>query len=59
MAPDISIDSTSDESENDDVNNPGNTEPEEFCTTHDLFVGKKIEVCWPLDGKFYHGSISE
>ena len=44
---------------NEDDDDTTNTEPEELGTTRDLCVGDEIEVYWPLDNKFYTGSITE
>ena len=31
----------------------------ELGPTHDLQIGDKIEVCWPLDNQYYHLSVSD
>ena len=55
----ISIDSLSEESNNETAHNDSSSQPEELSTTHNLSTGDKIGVHWPLDDTYYPGSISE
>ena len=53
------IDSLDKDSPNEAYDCVSITETEELGATHELQVGDKIEVYWPLDDQYYPGPVSD
>ena len=58
-APEKSVDSLTHNETNQEDEITDNSETEKPGTTHEVCVGDKIEVYWPLDDNYHPGSVSE